>query len=326
MKSPSDLYPAAPAARNAWVLAHRGDKALLDPSRAHACSWEEEVDAAGALLPTAVILLTNRECPFRCVMCDLWINTLDSPVARGAIPRQIRQALADLAPVRQVKLYNAGSFFDPAAIPPDDDLEIARLVRDLDRVIVEAHPSFLRGTAGDRCLRFRDALDGRLEVAVGLETAHPAVLARLNKRMTLASFEHAAQFLVRNGIDLRVFVLLSPPFMPEGQDLTWVRRSLDFARECGATACSVIPTRRGNGALEAMGEPQALPTLAALERAVEHGVSRPGCRVFADLWDIERLFTCACSPRRAARLRQMNREQRIVEPVLCPCEMSGAGA
>jgi len=325
MKYPSDAYPAVSAERDAWVLAHRGDKAVLDPSRAHASSWEEEVDAAGTLLPTAVILLTNRECPFRCVMCDLWIHTLDRPVADGAIPGQIRQALTGLPPVRQVKLYNAGSFFDPAAIPPHDDVEIARLVRDLDRVIVEAHPSFLRGAAGERCLRFRDALDGRLEVAIGLETAHPAVLARLNKRMTVASFENAAQFLVRNGIDLRVFVLLSPPFMPEGQDLTWVRRSLDLARECGATACSVIPTRRGNGALEAMDEPRSTPTLAALERAVEYGVSRAGCRVFADLWDVERLLTCACSSRRVARLRQMNREQRIVEPVLCACDLARPG-
>ena len=35
--------------------------------------------------PTAVVFLTNRECPFRCVMCDLWMNTLDETVPRGAI-------------------------------------------------------------------------------------------------------------------------------------------------------------------------------------------------------------------------------------------------
>ncbi|HEX5110723.1 MAG TPA: hypothetical protein VFV95_19870 [Vicinamibacterales bacterium] len=320
------IYPDVPAARDAWVLARRGGKATLDPARAHAFSWEEEVDAAGALLPTAVVLLTNRECPFRCVMCDLWINTLDHPVAEGVIPGQIQRALAALAPVRQVKLYNAGSFFDPAAIPPGDHQAIAQIVGGFDRVIVEAHPAFLRGAAGERCLRFRDALDGRLEVAIGLETAHPGVLARLNKRMTLASFETAARFLHRAGIDLRVFVLLSPPFMPEGEDLAWVRRSIDFARGCGATACSVIPTRGGNGALEAVSEPQSRPTLAALERALEYGLSRPGCRVFADLWDVDRLFTCECAPRRAARLRLMNQEQRMVEPVLCACDATGAGA
>ena len=68
---------------------------------------------------------------------------------RGAIPAQIRTALAGLPPARQIKLYNAGSFFDPAAIPPDDDEEIAAAVGGFERVIVESHPAFLAGAYGD---------------------------------------------------------------------------------------------------------------------------------------------------------------------------------
>jgi uncharacterized Fe-S cluster-containing MiaB family protein len=312
-------YPGTARQRSAWILERRGGKASLDPWRPYARQWEEEPDEAGRLQPTAVVFLTNRECPFRCVMCDLWVHTLDTTVPRGAIPAQIRDALSLSPPVRQVKLYNAGSFFDPRAIPPDDDVEIARAVRGLDRVIVEAHPSFLRGAAADRCLRFRDTLDGRLEVAIGLETAHPAALARLNKQMTLASFERAAAFLSAHGIALRVFVLLGAPFVPARDDLTWTCRSIDLARGCGATAISVIPTRAGNGALESLGE-RVAPALGPLERAVEHGLSAEGaCRVFADLWDVERFFTCACSPRRAERLRMMNRLQQVVAPIACAC-------
>jgi hypothetical protein len=44
-----------------------------------------------------------------------------------------------------------------------------------------------------------------------------------------------------------------------------------------------------------------------------------GMRVFADLWDIERLFDCQCSPQRAARLAAMNREQQAPAPVACTC-------
>ena len=73
-------------------------------------------------------------------MCDLWVNTLDAAVPRGAIARQIRDALATLPPARQIKLYNAGSFFDPQAIPVDDYEEIAAAVAGFDRVIVESHP------------------------------------------------------------------------------------------------------------------------------------------------------------------------------------------
>jgi archaeosine synthase beta-subunit len=281
--------------------------------------WEEEPDPTGALIPTAVVFLTNRECPFRCVMCDLWTNTLDVTVEPGQIPLQMRNALAALPNARQVKLYNAGSFFDPRAIPPEDDDEIAGVVEGFDRVIVEAHPAFLAGAYGDRCLRVRDRLRGRLEVAIGLETANEDVLGRLNKRMTLDSFRRAADFLRREQIALRVFILLSPPFMPPADDVEWACRSIDEAVACGATACSIIPTRGGNGAMEALGGEFVPPRLRDLESVIEYGLSLDSARVFADLWDIERFFTCECSPARAARLRTMNREQRVPEPVSCAC-------
>ena len=327
-----------------FVLGHRRPKHAVDPLRAYAATWEEELDTSGVLLPTAVVFLTNRECPFRCVMCDLWTNTLDEGVPRGAIAQQIRRALAELPSARQIKLYNAGSFFDPQQISPEDDEDIAATVASFERVIVESHPAFLSGVYADRCRRFQSLLRGTLEVAIGLETAHPEILAQLNKRMTLDAFRSAAGFLHRHDIALRVFVLLSPPFMPADGAVEWACRSIDVAADCGATACSVIPTRGGNGAMEALGTSFVPPRLPELESVMEYGLGqrRAGSfrlpqgsggppkleerrlvgpadhmRVFADLWDIERFFSCACSPARAARLADMNRHQRPTPPIVC---------
>ncbi len=290
--SPTDVTPrpqvtgaAGPArgdrATDAWVLSHRGAKARLDPRRAYAVVAEEECGADGEPAATAAIFLTNRECPFRCVMCDLWVNTLDEALTPGLIPRQIVTALEQVPAARQVKLYNAGSFFDPKAIPVEDDRAIAAAVAGFDRVIVEAHPAFLRGEHGRRCLRWRDLLHAaghqrgvpgpRLEVAVGLETANRDVLARLNKRMTLDAFAEAASFLREHDIDLRVFILLRPPFMDEAEGVEWACRSLRLAAESGATACSIIPTRGGNGAMEALGADAAPPSLRSLEQVLEYG-------------------------------------------------------
>jgi len=310
--------------RDQWILGQRGPKNRLDPWQPYAFMVEPEWSETGELAEVATLFLTNRECPYRCLMCDLWKNTLDDRVPAGAIPAQIRYALDRLprrvppgcGTRRWVKLYNSGSFFDPAAIPPAEDEEIARLVAPFERVIVECHPAML----GKRCLRFRERVAGDLEVAMGLETAHPAVLERLNKRMTLDSFARGAAFLAENGIALRVFILLRPPFMSEAEGLEWACRSLDFAFDHGAAVCSVIPTRGGNGTMEALAAAGqfAPPTLASMEAALEYGVRLGRGRVFLDLWDVERFCTCtACAGERLARLVEINRTQTVPPRIAC---------
>jgi len=310
------IYPDRAAARTRWIEAQRGPKNTLDPHIPYTYLWEEEVGASGEPISTATLFLTNRECPYRCLMCDLWKNTLDSRVPFGAIPAQIAWALERLPPARQIKLYNAGSFFDNQAIPPEDDAEIARLVSGFERVIVECHPSLV----GNRCLRFAQRLSGKLEVALGLETAHEPTLERLNKRFTVADFLRSAALLRSNAIDLRVFLLLRPPFMTEAEGLEWACRSLDVAFDCGAAVCCLIPTRMGNGALEALATAGqfALPSLTSLEAAQEYGLRLNKGRVFADLWDIETFAHCACAPARIARITAMNQTQQIPPPVDCP--------
>ena len=150
-------------------------------------------------------------------MCDLWRNTLIDAVPLGAIPEQIEFALRELPPARHIKLYNSGSFFDAQAIPSEDYSAIAALVNPFERVIVESHPSLI----GDRCFHLRDLLSAQLEVAMGLETVHPEALQRLNKRVTLEQFAVAAERLREQAIDLRVFVLVQPPFIRNDEALHW---------------------------------------------------------------------------------------------------------
>jgi archaeosine synthase beta-subunit len=304
---------------DAWILSRRPAREKRDPYLPYEYFVEEEW--AGAVVPVATIFLTNRECPFRCLMCDLWRNTLTESVPVGAIPAQIDHALLNLPPARQIKLYNSGSFFDPRAIPPQDYDAIARRVDRFERVIVENHPALV----GDACLRFRDMLSGKLEVAMGLETAHPGVLARLNKRMTLDQFSTAADFLRRNGIDLRVFILVQPPYMQAAEALMWAERSLDFAMEQGATAATLIPTRGGNGAMEALAASGDFspPALRMVESAMEYGLGLKAGRVFVDLWGLRE--SCAeCHGKRASRLRQMNLQQVVMERI--PCSRCGGAS
>jgi archaeosine synthase beta-subunit len=218
--------------------------------------------------------------------------------------------------VRHIKLYNSGSFFDPRAILPEDHSAIAERVREFERVIVECHPAFVN----DSVLRFRDLLAGKFEVAMGLETVHPEVLSRLNKRMTLEQFTRAAEFLHEHDIALRVFILVKPPFLDDAEALHWAKRSLDFAFDRGATVASLIPTRAGNGAMDALAAlgQFAPPDLTLLEQASDYGVALRRGRVFADLWDLGKFSRCAaCFPERKTRLERMNYNQTVELPVSC---------
>jgi archaeosine synthase beta-subunit len=299
---------------DAWIVSRRPAREKLDPYLPYEYFVEDERSADGVVVPIATVFITNKECPFRCVMCDLWRNTLTESVPVGAIPAQIDHALFKLPPASQLKLYNSGSFFDPHAIPAQDYAAIAQRANRFDRLIVENHPAL----TGDGCLRFRDLLACGLEVAMGLETAHPEVLGRLNKRMTLDQFSTAARFLLRNGIELRVFILVQPPYLPSAEALHWAERSLDFAMNQGATAAVLIPTRGGNGAMEALmasGQFEP-PSLGTLEAAMEYGLSLKTGRVFADLWGM-RERCASCHPQRLARLRQMNLEQVLLDKISC---------
>jgi hypothetical protein len=288
----------------------------LDPTRPWQFFAEEERSIEGEIVPVNTLFLTNRQCPWRCVMCDLWKNTLTGSVPVGAIPMQIEYALSRLPSAPVIKLYNSGSFFDPRAIPVADYPAIARQLTGYDRVIVECHPALI----GENCLRFRDLIAGRLEVAMGLETAHPQILPKLNKGMTLEQFSSAANELRRNAIDLRAFILVKPPFLVEQEALYWAERSLDFAFSCGAAAASLIPTRGGNGALDELAARGdfAPPRIETLEASQEYGLRLKGGRVFADLWDLERFAVCAnCYAARHNRLREMNLRQTVPGPVDC---------
>ncbi len=308
-----------PALSDVDVLAARGPKNTVDPRRPYAVLVEPEYQPSGRVEDVATIFLTNRECPFRCIFCDLWKNTTDRPVPPGAIPAQIDDALARLPPARHVKLYNSGNFFDPGAIPPADYPAIADRLAGFETVIVENHPRL----CGDACQRFAERLAGHLEIALGLETAHPEILPRLNKRMTLDDFTTAAARLTAAGIRLRTFILLRPPPMSEAEGVEWAVRSLEFAFDAGVECCAVIPTRVGNGLMEQLAAAGqfAPPRLRSLEQVLATGLAMRRGRVLADLWDVERLAGCAeCGPRRIARLREMNLTQDVPAAIACGCQ------
>jgi radical SAM enzyme (TIGR01210 family) len=299
----------------------------LRPPRPPVDAWrplghhvEDERTPAG-LARTLTVFLAGAECPFTCVFCDLWKQTTDAPTPPGALPQQLRLALASVhgtAP-RRVKLYNASNFFEPRAVPPTDLTAIASLVADFEVVTVECHPRLV--LAGDAPAAFASALRGRLEVAMGLETVHPDAVGRLGKQMTLADYDAACARLRGDGIGIRAFVLLGAPFVPAVETVDWTVRSARHALAHGADVVSIIPVRGGEGGLERLAAEGTFraPSLRQLEDALGAGMALGPGVVLADLWDADRLAACdRCRGPRLARLARMN-ASGLLEP-LVPCE------
>lgn len=307
------------------VRALRGRKEEVDPWRPIEVLDERERTATGGLARCVTVFLAGAECPFTCRFCDLWRRTLDRPTPAGALPAQLEAALAAVDPVAGgavLKLYNASNFFEPRAVPEADLDRLARLAAPFERLVVECHPRLV----GEESVAFARALDGRLEVALGLETVHPKVLPRLNKQMALEDFDRAAGFLDRHGIDLRVFVLIGVPWLDSRDSVDWAVVSTAYALERGARVVTLIPLRGGNGELdrlEAKGDfrqPRLDEIETVFERALALGAPGRDAVVLLDLWDLERFAVCSgCRRERIARLGRMNAGGEVEPQIDCSC-------
>lgn len=291
--------------------------------------FELEPDGRGNQVPTLTYFLTGSECRFTCAFCDLWKFTLERETSPGSLPRQIHtlhERTRTLSPrPKWLKLYNASNFFDPKNVPVEDLPQIAEACRGFDCVIVENHAALIESSScRQRILEFADAIEGRLEIALGLETTHAATIALTNKRLTLPQFQSACAFLLENHISIRTFVLLQPPGTGPHDAVDRAFESLQFAFESGVRHCSILPTRAGNGWLDQLEKnrlwsPPDIATIEALmQRALQFDRAE-GKVVTIDLWDWDRVAGgCGtCRPSRYDTLVAMNASQSPIPRPSC---------
>ena len=328
---------------------------------------ELEADGLGGVVNARTYFLVGSECRFTCSMCDLWKYTLeDRQTPKGSLVSQVHalhrefgkryggragferfecNAIGVSGASREwLKLYNAANFFDNWNVPSEERLAIAQQCMDFERVVVENHAAMFQSRGvRDEVLRFRDRLVGELEIALGLETIEPESMRILNKGMRLDQFQDAVEFLVREGVHTRAFVLLGPPGVALGESVRWAKAACTQAVLWGVERCCVIPTRGGTGWLD-LGKRLGYwkpPTRFELEQVLEvlqlegeFGEGRESkveamrklqvgspVRVrpvyTVDLWDWDLLDrgnceSTVCHLIRKERLSQMNLQQRCI--------------
>lgn len=288
----------------------RGDRLPRDPWRPIGWLAEPERTPSFGVLPSLTVFLAGAECPFQCVYCDLWQYTLEGPTPPGALTRQLEHALAEAAPAApaatSLKLYNASNFFESRAVPPGEEALLLPRLEPFRRTVVECHPRLV----GERCLRFAASLDGRLEVAMGLETVHPEALPRLQRAMTVDDFDRACDTLLAAGVAVRAFVLLGTPYVPAGEAVEWALRTAAHAFSRGVETVSLIPLRTAELAEH--------PTEPQIEDAFTRGLAAARGVLQLDLWELERFLPCpSCRAAKVERYRRMNLSGVLEQPIPC---------
>ncbi len=182
-------------------------------------SWEgdESLDGRPARFLTGV--LTTPGCILAmsggCSFCGYYNDT-----AMRVSPEQLRtqfgSLLARRTDQRILKVYTSGSFFDPREVTPEIQVDLLRSAVDagFSRIVVESLPAFLTAPR----LAAAAAVAPQLEIAIGLESAHPMVLEyAMNKGFSRRGFLAAALRVQAAGLRVRAYLLMKPAFLTEWQ-------------------------------------------------------------------------------------------------------------
>lgn len=195
------------------------------------------------LLPRAVITLRSAGCGWAhrgggCTMCGHFAGR--GPLEAGNAEQQIAQFDAAFAQVDWsgfpiLCLYNGGSLLNPAELPEKALAHIlSRIAAEpgIRDVVVETRAQYATDAQLStlaRCLNGR-----RLTVAMGLESANEEVRRLcVHKGFSLNGFKNACHLVRRFG-RLRLYVLIKPPWLTEGEMIQDAVSSIRLAHELGA--------------------------------------------------------------------------------------------
>ncbi len=209
-----------------------------------------EAEAIGAeRVPAYVLILKTRGCYWAdqkgCSMCGYAKDTLGRSATPAELAEQLDRALARYHDEPYVKIYTSGSFLDDREVDPESRRRIvAAFAGRARRLLVETLPEF---ATADALGPLHEAFPGELEVALGLESTDPTVLARfVHKNAPPSEYLAAADRLRALGLRAKAYLLLKPPYLTEAESIRDVVRSVAEA-SARFDALSINPVHIQNG-------------------------------------------------------------------------------
>lgn len=197
----------------------------------HPRVWKEKDVLDGCIVDSMVVILRTRGCAWArtsgCFMCGYFRETYDA--GPQELIRQVDEACRMYEDEEVVKIFTSGSFLDEEEIPRTLQREILERFSEAEKIIIESRPEYVANLA-------HLDLDTRIEVAMGLESAQDAVLEyTVNKGFSFSEWEGAAQRVKEMGRELKVYLLIKPPFLTERDAIRDAVRSAERVRDMADT-------------------------------------------------------------------------------------------
>jgi radical SAM enzyme (TIGR01210 family) len=231
-------------------------------------------------------------------------------------------------------LYNDGNFFSEREISLPIQFRIAELVRasGVRRLVVESLPQFIRPTPLATLMDHLGHVE--LEVGIGLQSANDFVReVCVNTSFSRTTFETAVEVLRGLGATPKIYVLIKPPFLTEGESVADALATIDYLRALGIRQVTLCPTRVARNTLAAVLYEHGLyapPNLWSIVDVVENARQmqlRVACINLRGT-DFESVFpdSCPnCADRLLAHLEKVGIGAGIDTARSCPCRAEHSG-
>jgi archaeosine synthase beta-subunit len=227
----------------------RPSPATGESARRYVNQWVEDEAIGAERVPAFVVILRTRGCYWAdqkgCSMCGYAKDTLGRSATPEELAEQTERALSRYRDEPYVKVYTSGSFLDDREVDPESRRRfVASFSGRARRLLFETLPEFAQPATLEP---LRAAFAGELEVALGLETTDPTVLARyVHKNAPPSEYLAAGDRVRALGLRAKAYLLLKPPYLTEQESIDDVVRSIRVASS-HFDALSVNPVHIQNG-------------------------------------------------------------------------------
>ncbi len=192
----------------------------------------------GKPVTTLTVIFQTSGCRWNnCTMCGYVYDSAQNPPSHDDLMKQFGYAMSRCRDEEFiVKIFTSGSFLDDGEIAPVTRKEmLSRLGADdrVKKVIAETRPEYV---TKDRVLESIAALGKRFEVAIGLETSNDTIRKDcINKGFSFSDFIRAIKAANNEGATVKAYLMLKPPFIPEGMAINDMIQSINDASHYSGT-------------------------------------------------------------------------------------------